>query len=80
MDESLFRFTFHTKNTKVLFNKSKNVFDNVAKGMYTHMPSRNTIAPSKQTFKVYNNNKPDSRNRRSAFQKTGSLMKNNVNF
>ena len=63
------RFTFHTNNPMNLFSKSKDVFENAAKGMYAQPHSGNSINHDINTdFKV----------QRATFNNKESLMRNNV--
>ena len=77
MDESCLRFTFHSKHPQNLFNKSRNVFENAAKGMYSSNTSRITNKLITNSLKIpvkVKNPAGKSRTRRS------SLYKNNVIF
>jgi hypothetical protein len=74
-NDSDMRFTFHNRKTQ-LFSNSKNVFDNAAKGAFGNT-SRISKVGHHETFKFGTQSNAKSRNT-ALFQKTGSLMKNNV--
>lgn len=68
------RFTFHSKRTQ-MYNNSKNIFDNAAKGIYSNQTNRSSCFRN-TTFKFGVENR--SRNQGKLPQKRSSLMKNNV--
>ena len=77
LNESGNRFTFHTKQTKNLFNTSKNIFEKAAKGYYTS----NTARKSKNIRKTINVSITQSirnKERRSSVRTRRTLFQNNV--
>jgi hypothetical protein len=63
-----------------LFSKSKNVFENAAKGMYTQASSQHSVTPDKVTFRAKQTTNTSFKDKRATYSQKESLIKNNVSF
>lgn len=63
-----------------LFSKSKNVFENAAKGMYTQASSQISATPDKAPLKAKQTANTSFKDKRATYSNKASLMRNNVGF